>query len=715
MEKAVSNHGSSDSLAVKHIWIEIKRRKLMTLAIVVLGVALSAIYTTVQPVLYRSTSSLLIENFVPTVQAVTNPYSDLSISPDVIKANRILAESRPVIETARKNAQLALKEDDSAPNVDYAAHADGQLLYLQVLDTDASRAAAYANAWSDAFIEEMKKRAMEPVALIFKQYGDLVPKLQEDYQQKLKALQEFEEKNHFNQKEYEINLDNKKLSSLDTEESKLRLELNYLKNMQGWMRGLISVTYEDLKVIPDAKNDADLTHTKAEYERCRIALREAREKYRVGTKEGDAELNPKKESLEDAGKDLEKAVQKFAENFNKEIEYKEKSYADLKADLVAALKSRDALFTKSHTWSVLNTEAEQAKKIYDERFSQKDNTDLTSKTVFTYARPWERATESKLPYLPSWRRNIFAGFFFSLLTAILCVFALDKLDDTVRTPKDFERKADLVSMGIIPATETPMTDEEAYVVVKNKGFTFIAEALRNLHISLEVMHGSHRTGTPLTITVTSAMANEGKSMVSSNLALLFAALGRRVLLVDADLRKRSVTRANKCENNAGLRELLSGAAWTPSLAVGSTTPGFFVLPAGHTANGSLDSIQPESFVRILSQIQPNFDVIIFDTPPVLPMADACIMGQASNVTLLVVRSRQTSLRQLESAAANLRSANVKEIMCVVNGVDSADASANEYIYGYGYGYDGNRKMASSKLYLPADRAVSSNKSEKVRE
>lgn len=715
MEKAASTHSQSDSLAIKHIWIEIKRRKLMTAAIVVMGVALTALYTSWQPVLYRSTSSLLIENFVPTFQSVTNPYSDLSISADVIKANRILAESRPVLDTARKNAQAALKERDNTPDVDYSAHSDGQLLYLQVLDTDAARATVYANAWSDAFIEEMKKRAMEPVETIFAQFREMVPKLRDDYQKKLKTLQDFEEKNHFNSKEYEINLDNQKLRRLETEESRLRLELNNLKHMQSWIQGLRAVTYEDLKVIPEAKNDADLAHTKAEYERCRMALREAREKYREGTKEGETELIPKKESLEAAGKDLDKAVQKFIENFNKQIDNAEKSYLDLKTDLDDAVKIKEALFTKSHTWSVLNTDAEQAKKIYDERFLQKDNTDLSSKTVFTYARPWERAMDAKLPYLPSWRRNIFAGLFFSLLSAILCVFALDKLDDTVRTPKDFERKADLISMGIIPATEEPMTDEEAYVVVKNKGFTFIAEALRNLHISLEVMHGSHRTGTPLTITVTSAMANEGKSMVSSNLALLFAALGRKVLLVDADLRKRSVTRANKCEDKSGLRELLSGANWTPSLAIGTSTPGFFVLPAGHTANGSLDSIQPESFVRVLAQIQPNFDVIIFDTPPVLPMADACIMGQASNVTLLVVRSRQTSLRQLESASANLKSANVKEIMCVVNGVDSADASANEYIYGYGYGYDTSRKQGASKLYLPADRASAGRGSEKVRE
>src|SRR6185295_4592934 len=103
---------------------------------------------------------------------------------------------------------------------------------------------------------------------------------------------------------------------------------------------------------------------------------------------------------------------------------------------------------------------------------------------------------------------------------------------------------------------------DAYTLVQHKSFSLVAEALRNLHIGLEVKHGAHRTGQPLTVTVTSAMANEGKSMVSSNLALLFANLGRKVLIIDADLRKRSLSHAFKSDDKQGLREILNGMPWS---------------------------------------------------------------------------------------------------------------------------------------------------------
>jgi capsular exopolysaccharide synthesis family protein len=218
-------------------------------------------------------------------------------------------------------------------------------------------------------------------------------------------------------------------------------------------------------------------------------------------------------------------------------------------------------------------------------------------------------------------------------------------------------------MGIIPASPIAMSDSEAYTVVQHKGFSLIAEALRNLHIGLEVKQGTRRPGEPLTITVTSAMANEGKSMVSSNLALLFAGLGRKVLLVDADMRKRSLSKAFQCDQKPGLRELLGNAPWSPSLAIAVGTPTFHLLPAGDVTRSSLDTIQPEAFARTLALLKPGFDVIIFDTPPVLPMADACIMGQASDVTLLIVRSRPGRDRRVQPRRCERQGSHVRRQRC----------------------------------------------------
>src|SRR5438552_1321235 len=108
-----------DTFGFKQLWSELKRRKFMVAAIIILGVAATAAYTASQVVTYRATSALLIENFIPNRDQFINPFGE-GVAPDVIKANRILAESRPVREGARVRAQLALGEkDDPQNNVDY--------------------------------------------------------------------------------------------------------------------------------------------------------------------------------------------------------------------------------------------------------------------------------------------------------------------------------------------------------------------------------------------------------------------------------------------------------------------------------------------------------------------------------------------------------------------------------------------------------------------
>ena len=706
------NSQSTDAAGVKQLWMEILRRKFMVATVLIIGLAVTYAYTVAQPVLYSSSASLLIENFVPTQMQTINQFNDMSVSPDVIKANRILAESRPVRDRASKLAQLELGEPATAKVADFQARSDGQLLYLQVLDTDPNRAMVYANAWSAAFVSEMKDRGMKKVVDITAAYKTVVPRLLEDWHIKLGALQRFEHDNNFNAKDYDINhlfeilkpvgqlLEEKKSALND-----LKAEITFLSEPPR------ELAYDDLKALQSAKNDPDFIAFKAELERSRVQLRDALEKFQ----ETNPEIAAKRKRIVDAQLDLDSAAAKYLDRLKKSMQITEQEKVGLQARYDDLEKQKNKLIALSLEWNNQNKAVEEAEKLYSERNQSMIKTEFDKQMNFTFANPWEDAAKPIIPYLPNWKRSLAAGGFMSLVFAILSVIGLDKLDDTIRTPKDLQRKLGLNSLGLIPASDVMLNDKQVYTLVQNRSFSLVSEALRNLHIGLEVKHGAHRsTGQPLVITVTSALANEGKSMVSSNLALLFAGLGRKVLIVDADLRKRSLSKAYNADDKPGLRDLMRGTAFTPAMAVtvAGATPGFFLLPSGNAKPDSSDTMQPESFVRVLNQMKPGYDVIIFDTPPVLPMADACIIGQLSDVTILVVRSRRTSLRQVETAVANLTTANVKEIGCIVNGVDNDDASADSYIYGYdGYGYG----MEPEKNGNGTGRGAHPRLREKVRE
>jgi capsular exopolysaccharide synthesis family protein len=291
-----------------------------------------------------------------------------------------------------------------------------------------------------------------------------------------------------------------------------------------------------------------------------------------------------------------------------------------------------------------------------------------------------------MPYKPNWRQNMLAGLMVSLLVAVACALLIERMDDTVRSGKDLERRLGAAPLGVIPVFERTLADEDGYLLTQRQASSNVADALRNLHIGLEVTYGAHRTGQPLVITVTSAVPHEGKTFLAANLATLFAGLGRKVLVVDADLRKGSLTRSFKSKGTIGLREVVASGKWSPEYALNNSTPGYGLLPVTEASYDSPESLNPDRFARVIPQMKSGYDVVIFDTPPVLAVADACVTGQSSDVVLLVLRSRQTRLAQVERAAAALYAANVKQVLFVVNGVDAADAASDAYGYGYGYDY-----------------------------
>ncbi len=349
-------------------------------------------------------------------------------------------------------------------------------------------------------------------------------------------------------------------------------------------------------------------------------------------------------------------------------------------------QKKDAMSTVYLDWERLHRASEDAEKQYSERNASKISMEFSQQISFTYAKAWERAMPYEVAFLPNWKRNLLGGAFMSLVLAILSVIGLDKLDDTVRTPKDLQRKQGLYSMGMIPANPTPLTDAEAYTLVQHKSFSLMAEALRNLHIGLEVKYGAHRTGQPLVVTVTSALANEGKSMVSSNLALLFAGLGRKVLLVDADLRKRSISRVYKCENKVGDARCHARDAVVAITDCHRIDSRLFPAAGGHCKTRRFGHHSAGKFRAGAGANETGLRRDHFRHAARAADGGRLHHGAGFDVTVLVVRSRKTSMRQVETATSNLTTANVKEIGCVVNGVDDDDASAGAYIYGYGYGY-----------------------------
>lgn len=183
-----------------------------------------------------------------------------------------------------------------------------------------------------------------------------------------------------------------------------------------------------------------------------------------------------------------------------------------------------------------------------------------------------------------------------------------------------------------------------------------------------------------TIVITSSGPGEGKSTTSANLAVTFARSGKKVLLVDADLRKPTVALTFKLANTYGLSTMLGDRNADPANCIQeSGMENLWVLTSGPKPPNPSEVLDSKRMLELIEQFKQQFDLIIFDMPPVATVTDAQILASKTDGTLLVVRERTTSKQSLAKAKDLLRIANANVLGVVYNAAKNSEE--NYYYYG----------------------------------
>ena len=254
------------------------RRRMLAILVFLPGLLLMVAYTARQPALYQSSASVLIENYG---KSITAPSVTSGVTPEAARAQRGLAESRPVIlRLARSEPSLGSFSEPGLPP-GFSTYTDGQLLYLQVVDADPQRAARLANAWSAAFVDEMTQRA--PTLEAKRVLDKSVPALQQEWVVKQKALNDFERNTQYDPSEFERSAMWKTVDELRQQVNNKEIALAALRAEQD-MLALMKAP-EELLQIPRARTDVALhSHIKVLEER-RSRLLNVMELYKAGSQE----------------------------------------------------------------------------------------------------------------------------------------------------------------------------------------------------------------------------------------------------------------------------------------------------------------------------------------------------------------------------------------------------------------------------------------------
>ncbi len=170
------------------------------------------------------------------------------------------------------------------------------------------------------------------------------------------------------------------------------------------------------------------------------------------------------------------------------------------------------------------------------------------------------------------------------------------------------------------------------------------------------------------IAISSAQAQEGKTTNSVNLAISFSQLGKKVLLIDADLRRPTIAKKLKIENTDGLSGLLAGFA-SPEQAIVQMNPNFSVLPSGAIPPNPSELLASLEFERLISTFKQSYDYIIVDTAPVGIVSDALSVGRISDGVLVIVKAKSTTFSDFERVTDSLKLAGVPLLGAVLNGAE----------------------------------------------
>jgi capsular exopolysaccharide synthesis family protein len=425
------------------------------------------------------------------------------------------------------------------------------------------------------------------------------------------------------------------------------------------------ITVDAFQTIPSVQSAVQLKGALSDLNTRQAELRALRQRY--------TDEHPLVKNLQSAIDELQtRTIPDLAQAFIDQLKYQEQDLGQRMTVKGQELQTAPAV---TITETALQREWSQADEIY--RTLQMRQTEAKISEVS--AIPDLRILEPAKPpaYASDNRRKQIAvmGFVASLAAAIALALLLDKLDRRFRYPEQVTGELGLSILGAIPAIRKTRTgqlppDQAAQVV----------EAFRTVRLNLAHSYGA---AGPVMLTVSSPGPSDGKSLVSSNLALSFAEAGYQTLLIDGDIRRGELHRMFGVDRRPGLLDFLTGQARLDDIVRSTNQRGLSLIPCGTRRHQGPELLGSTRMAELMAELKTRYNVIIVDSPPLSAGIDPFVLSTTTGHLLMVVRSGETDRQMAEAKLRLLDRLPVRVLGTVLNEINT-DGVYRYYTYLYGY-------------------------------
>jgi len=711
----------------------LRKRWPLGLTVLLLTVAATIFYTMGQTRTYRASASIQIDPTPPRplgnqVQAVvdmgTGNYwnnKEYFITQQKILEGRTIARDTAKALNLHRDASFmqlghASAKTKSEIDLDDATAVlmsrltiepirDSRLVNVHFIDADPARARRVLSTLIDRYLERNVDVFVASSGASTEWLRDQLKTLKQELESSELALHEYK-------KEKQI------LSvSLDDQSNMLRGEMQQLtealtrvntkrEELQARSRELDKVSSDDPSDLPATEllSNQLLTGLRADYTKSRSELSallgEGKGEKHPGVAAAAARVDITKQALLAEVRNIQAAVRGDLTATSRESQ----GLAGLFGQAKQRAMDLNMLEIEYHRLERTKTNTE---KLYSLVLERSKESDLTGLQRFNNISIVEMPTVPRAFYRPRISVNVSVGLLVGLVLGLLAAIGRERFDQTLRTPQDIQDEVDLPLLGMLPmisgdasastyysrrrrhsANKVPLNDSSPELLVHEAPSSNVAECARSIRTSLMFASPDKPFRKFL---VTSGGPGEGKTTIACAVAIAFAQVGQRVLLIDCDLRRPRLHRVMHKDNALGVTTILQNPSDFRSAIHDTPISNLSLITAGPHVPNPAELVQSESFARLLETLGAEFDKIILDSPPVLAVTDASVMASLVDTTLLVARSGKTRRDELRQVIRKLHELRVPLVGLILNALQPNGKSLGYYYpypyYGYGRRYD----------------------------
>ena len=717
---------SAEYIDFQKYWLVLKRRWIPGTATFILVTTLALIYSSRLPKTYDAKAELLIKtDRASQLTGLGNGEEQakkIGVDSDPLATEARIFLSRPIIEKLIQELNLQNDSGELLPSGAIAGDMEVEIVtgtdILEVIYTseEPELAAAVVNKAVELYIENdtLRNRAQAKSAREF--ISKQLPKVEANVAQAEANLRRFKNQNRIVNLEQETSTTVNSISDVESQIDGVEAELGNVNARYNKLKNQLGISWQEASALSSLSQSPAVQRSLDQLQEIKVELAQKldylsdnapqlislREKEAnltdlldqqiANTLSGQQQDSIKNINILSLGELKQEQITEFT-NLGLSKDGLEKQLGTLRSIYNSQKQRSDILPKLQEQQRELERRVEGSQSTYQTLLSKLQETKIVEQKNIGNA---QVVASAIVPGGPSseWRKTkkliIAGGGVFGAFLGVIIAFLLDMWDKKIKNSQEVEAMLAYPIHGIIPDFRKSRIKKQLSLAgssassspqsaVRSMSVPLLKEAYHSVQIKLELLSNSTEQKV---IAVTSSVASEGKSFVSANLAVVKAQSSQRTLLVDADLRRPTQHNLWQISNNVGLTNVLQqNVQWSEALQ--NVMPNLDILTSGDETEHPVSLLRSSQMRLLIDSVSSLYDCIIFDTPPVVSLADTMVLSILVDGFLFVVRPGVADYVSLTSAKKLLASSDLEVLGVVVNGVDvSKEAYWQDNCYSY---------------------------------